>query len=611
MTETVKTLIYGGAALLVALVAYFSRPAPIEVKLDERIGKFLFENFDDPAKAASMEIVKYDAELDKPSTFKVAREKGSGAWTIPSHAGYPADAEQRMRDAALMLIDLKILNIVSQVAGDHALCGVLEPDREKLRVGDEGVGTLVRFDDAKGQQLASLIIGKEVRRANESTEGRRFVRIPGQDVVYDVKIDPSKLSTRFQDWIEQDLLKLSSWDIEDVAIKNYKVERVLNRATLTKEFDFAAAYKDNEWKLFELTRYTSGQPETTAELAADQELNKDKLNSLKTAVDDLKIVDVFRKPKGLGRDLKAGADFMKDVDSQDDLVARGFYPYSTGNDTAELLCANGEVHVGMKEGVEYVLRFGETVANTGDEPTEGKNRYLFVTARVDMDKFPQPETETPPELPAGAKETPEASEAGSENTPKAGDAKPTESSAKTESEGTASDDQPAEEPKTKTAAPPDAEAKPPAEPAAEADGQAKTETTPEAEPEAKPAAEPEEPEAKPAAKADSEADREAREAEILKERERINKENQRKLDEWNEKIKKAKERVAELNVRFGDWYYVVSEEQYAKICLPMDELIKKKESTDDASATTEDATSEKAGDGVDAFRKLQAEGLEP
>jgi hypothetical protein len=69
-------------------------------------------------------------------------------------------------------------------------------------------------------------------------------------------------------------------------------------------------------------------------------------------------------------------------------------------------------------------------------------------------------------------------------------------------------------------------------------------------------------------------DREAAEAAILQERERINKENQRKLDEWNEKIQKAKEQVAELNTRFGDWYYVVSEEQYQKIRLPLSDLIK-------------------------------------
>ena len=36
-------------------------------------------------------------------------------------------------------------------------------------------------------------------------------------------------------------------------------------------------------------------------LAEDEELNDETLNALKTALDDLKIVDVVRKPQGLER----------------------------------------------------------------------------------------------------------------------------------------------------------------------------------------------------------------------------------------------------------------------------------------------------------------------
>ena len=49
-----------------------------------------------------------------------------------------------------------------------------------------------------------LIIGKAVRDA----EGQRYVREAGRDVVYVIEIDPAKLSTSFEDWIEKDLLKL-------------------------------------------------------------------------------------------------------------------------------------------------------------------------------------------------------------------------------------------------------------------------------------------------------------------------------------------------------------------------------------------------------------------
>ncbi len=274
MTEGVKTLIYLGIALVVAVTAFVSRPRRIEVALDEKIGEVLFTNFDDPSKAASMDFVRYDSEMGELRNFKVARDPQSGAWTIPTNAGYPADAEQRMRDAALMLVDLRVLGIASEVPGDHAYFGVLEPDRERLRLGDDGVGQLLTFKDAKDQNLAGVIIGKTVRGA----EDQRYVRIPGQDVVYVVRIDPSQLSTRFQDWIEQDLLKLNAFDIEEVTVKNYSVERDLNsnRAALIRDFDFAARFADNEWKLVDLTRYQDGKPSTETELPANQELDKDK-----------------------------------------------------------------------------------------------------------------------------------------------------------------------------------------------------------------------------------------------------------------------------------------------------------------------------------------------
>ena len=40
----------------------------------------------------------------------------------------------------------------------------------------------------------------------------------------------------------------------------------------------------------------------------------------------MKIVGVMRKPAGLGADLKAGAEIMKDEESLLSLMNRGFYP---------------------------------------------------------------------------------------------------------------------------------------------------------------------------------------------------------------------------------------------------------------------------------------------
>ena len=59
-------------------------------------------------------------------------------------------------------------------------------------------------------------------------------------------------------------------------------------------------------------------------LAEDEELNAESLNALKTALDDLKIVDVKRKPQGLSDNLKAGEDFLNNREALQDLIGKGF-----------------------------------------------------------------------------------------------------------------------------------------------------------------------------------------------------------------------------------------------------------------------------------------------
>ena len=297
-----------GVALLVAFVAFLSRPRVEEFKVSQQEGKILFDKFDDPAKADSMEIRRYDETLGTLDEFRVARDKASGAWTLPSHSGYPPMPRRGCGTRPCCWSTCRSWAWLRRYAGDHRLFGVIEPDKDKLKVGDEGrrlAGPL------RGPQ------GAEPGQSDHRQEGQRHrrptvrPRCPEQDVVYTVKIDPDKLSTKFQDWIEKDLLKMNAWDVENVALKNYTVSlQPPNRVLVDKKFDLTADFKDSEWKLKELKKYQKGEGAVVA-LTDQEELNKEKLNDLKTAVDELEIADVRRKPKGLGADLKAGADSPK------------------------------------------------------------------------------------------------------------------------------------------------------------------------------------------------------------------------------------------------------------------------------------------------------------
>ena len=154
-----------------------------------------------------LQIVKFDRPTAETKQFEVASI--DGVWRIPSKQDYPADATQQMAAAANALIDRKVLRVAAETAQDHEALGVVDPQSAKLDSNSEGVGTRVIMSDADDKTLVDMIIGKKVKDA----EGQRYVRNTNQDVVYIVELDPESLSTNFDDWIEDDLLQLSPFDL--------------------------------------------------------------------------------------------------------------------------------------------------------------------------------------------------------------------------------------------------------------------------------------------------------------------------------------------------------------------------------------------------------------
>jgi len=404
MSDLVKTLIFLGAAAVVALLAFFTRPGDITHTPHEAVGKPLFADFTDPLTAKSLEIVYMDPEgLPRGPQGELAAvdrlevKEVDGIWVVASHKNYPADAENRMRDAATALIDLNVVNLASEFATDHEMLGVVEPSPETTPVGAKGVGRLVVVKDAQGKSIAQLIIGKKL----PSDEQQRFVRIPGQDAVFTAKLDADKLPSKFADWIKQDLLAIDSYDIEELVLKDYSVTGVVADGRpeflIDRRFDMTVGWNssDYKWDLKSLEESKDGKL-VKAELPHDEELNKEKLDALKESLAKLKIVDVEPKPKGLTADLRADKDFINDLASMRSLVTRGFYPFES-RDGYELLSSNGEVLVHVKDGVEYVLRFGQSAETESGGDAEGLNRYLFVTARINEGAFTRPEMEKLPQ----------------------------------------------------------------------------------------------------------------------------------------------------------------------------------------------------------------------
>lgn len=587
-----------GAALLAAgwLAQPRFRPARVE-PAEERI---LFPELTDAGKAASLEIVSYDEEVGEVRPFKVV--KSGGVWVLPSHQNYPADAKDHLAAAATELVDLKALDVVSQSPADHEVYGVIEPDLDKLKLGMTGVGQLVEIRDASGTKLARLVIGKEDRRrGGDASAGQtlRFVRKAGQDPVYRVAIDTSKFTTSFGDWIEKDLLKLSPWDVRRVTLDDYTLAAVESggrlRVQQNRESRMELAYDDKaaKWSAVKIESFPDskeGKPGESVQgteetLAEDEELAATALNDLRNAVGDLKIVDVARKPAGLSADLRAEEAFTSDLEAVTSLQQRGFLPLPSG----EILSTNGQTVIGMKDGVEYVLRFGAGTTVNESQPAgedvaaesepekpaaETSSRYLLVMARLNESLLTKPDLEPLPDLPVEAKpaaEKPEAKKPADAPAAKEGDAAgegakadPTQKTQaeeagdgdQTAAESTGSSEKAAEAVGSETAG---ENAEQDGDEASEADGKAK------------------EPSAAELLKQADEA--EAAMQTALEARRRVERENRRKQEAFDEQIEAGRKRVRELNNRFADWYYIVSEKEFEKIHLDRAGVVRKKAET--------------------------------
>ena len=560
-TATKTTLLYLVVGFGLLLTGWWVQPRFQARSITAELQSVLFPKLEDVAQAGSLEIVSYNEELAELSPFKVV--KTGGVWVLPAHDNYPADAQEHLAAAATELIDMKPLDVMSESPADHETFGVIEPDPQKIEAGMTGVGKLLEIRDEAGTALARLVVGKEDRQPAGAAGGTRllrFVRISGQDPVYRVEIDTSKLTTRFGDWIEKDLLKLSPWDVRNVTLDDYALAAVQAEGRMMVEqqrqsrVQLAYNDQDAEWSLTSLEVFnpedSTAEPEMVT-LGDDQELDTAKLNDLRNALGDLKIIDVARKPAGLTADLEAEASFLDDDEAVRSMQQRGFLPLSSG----EILSTDGETVVGMKDGVEYVLRFGAgtSVVQTGEdagevgERSEVPGRYLLVMARFNESLLEKPVLEpVPGEEPAETTE-PEATEPETTDGSSFSRSGPFRLVAQADDDaavaGEAAEQGSAEEPSGGDESA-DAEDGPPS-----------------------PA-----PSAAEALQAADEAEAKAQAA--REERRRVERENRRRQEEYDEQVESGKKRVRELNGRFAAWYYIVSDEEYAKIHLSQADVVR-------------------------------------
>jgi hypothetical protein len=559
MTESTRTVTYVVVAAVSVAIAWFAIP-PLEITPSQlanvKRGEPFFDDFN-ANDATSIRVVAFDEARAMARPFSV--EFKDGLWTIPSHHGYPADGKDQLAKTAASTIGIKRDEFRSASKEDHEELGVVDPldqDSSKLKGRGKRI-TLSKGDNV----LFDLIVGKQVRER----PGFNFVRVPSEDSTYVTKLDIN-LSTKFGDWVETDLLKLNRDHLTEMVIDNYSIAIEGGRGKIVpgEDLHLERAKPSDPWKLVGLDDES-------------QELDTSKIAEMVSTLDDLKLVGVRPKPKGLRPDMTVDTEYVQNqIEAQmlvADLSSRGYElaPADRSNpQQLRMYSRQGDLNVATTEGVVYTLRFGEIFSgdeseteiggdsdgkkdSTGKDkegesdetdPAAGKqsSRYLFVTTRFD-DKYigaAPVEPERPPGLPEEEKKAespkiqPGAKSSGSSGAKKSQPAK--KEAKKVEECGPEPADDDEEKTDDKAAEDKPAEDKP--------------ETPAEAKPKT--------------------------ELELQREYFTLRQKYDADLKSYEEKIKTGKEKVDELNRRFGEWYYVISAENFNKLHLGKKDLVKAK-----------------------------------
>ena len=317
MTENAKTITFVCVGMAAVVLAALTRPSSADLDVKSLVGEVLTKKFQSPDQAKRLAHRPRRRRHGHAATrFEVAEK--NGLWTMPSKDGYPADATKQMAEAATALMDRKILEVASENAGDHEQYGVDRSASPSSEAGQKGVGTRVTISDAQDKPLVDMIVGKEVK----DSKGKHYVRKaePGRGLRHRSRSDAA-LDRSFEDWIEKDLLKLNTFDLQQVEIKDYSAELVPVMTTEGPRSRSLGTRARNHTRLHRKRlevecnplngRYDKDKKDYVEfKLADDEELNTTALEWTENRPRRSKNRRVVQKPQGLSEDLKAGKDFL-------------------------------------------------------------------------------------------------------------------------------------------------------------------------------------------------------------------------------------------------------------------------------------------------------------
>lgn len=363
-------------------------------------GKRLFSVID-PSTAAHVQIVNFGGSLDARQQLDL--NVIDGRWVFRSQGIEVADVSPRVMRLLSDLAGAVAVDIASTDVADLERFGVVDPECRVTVEEPIESGTRVTVKDRDGKTLLAAIVGNEVPQR----PGLHYVRRVGQDAVCMVSIPLENISTNFADWASDNLLQFDPEDLRQIDAHDYWVDE--KRGTMNHRGKLALVYHGSlgepEWELLECKTFEKGLW-IPAKVADDAKLDTEHLGRLLASLENLTIVGVRPKPAWFADDLRAGKSDFRYQEAASSLMSRGFYLAEIEGEV-ELLAREGELRCLMKDGVEYVLRFGSQTVEFEDTramtPTFKKNsplggpeaaRFLFVTTEFNPEGIPKPDDDS-------------------------------------------------------------------------------------------------------------------------------------------------------------------------------------------------------------------------
>jgi len=160
MEERKKTLIFGGVAIVLLLLAFITSPRTKtpDAFLDQ--GELFFPDFTDPNEASIMEVIDWDEETGEALPFKVVFQEGK--WSIPSHHDYPADGKDRLAKTAAGVIDIRKDDFRTDNPTEHEACGVIDPlDETATNLAGRGKRVTLKAENDKIKPIIERMFARK------------------------------------------------------------------------------------------------------------------------------------------------------------------------------------------------------------------------------------------------------------------------------------------------------------------------------------------------------------------------------------------------------------------------------------------------------------------